>query len=152
MSPHRLRGVADVYEEVISDLRSHDPLVSLLPDKMAIYSGWPNQLGDRNVGVAVSNVWDTSTHQNANTQRTCRVQIAVVSTEAWRKDRTDPVIDQTEILDRAADRLSVGCQISGVTPRGAGIGGGGELEDVDGEGKRITVLSDWRLSWTQSRR
>lgn len=144
-----LRGMADVMDAVIGDLRNQSDLVAHLEDKTAIYEAWPSEADRFDLQVCVSAVYEGSTNRGSGTRRTARVQIAVVSDPEWQQGRTNPETDMTAILDICADRLDRACAIPGVVPIGAGIGGGGDMTDL--EHGRTGVLGDWRLQYTQIR-
>lgn len=150
----RYTGMADVWDGVIEDLRSHQPLLDHLDDPQAIQSGFPNDVTDDHpVYVMVQVIWDgvapTGVHAN---QRTVRVQCSVVASRKWREDpqRPNASIDATEILDRCADRLDVACgdSLPGVVPiSGGGMGSATGMEDVEGAG--VAVHGDWRFRFTE---
>lgn len=148
----RMRGMADLMEGIMKDLRDHQPLQDWLPEQQAVYEAWPNEADRYSVQVVLAAVYDGSTHRGSATRRTARVQTAVVATDRWRRDRTTPTTDMTEILDHCGDRLDVACALPGVVPLGAGVGGGSTFEDVgESEGARVALVADWRMRWTQVR-
>lgn len=147
-------GMADVWDGVIEDLRSHQPLQDHLDDPRAVQEGFPNEFtGDHPVGVMVQVVWDGSARRGgyAN-RRTVRVQCSIVASRKWREEpgRPDASVDQTEILDRCADRLDVACgeTLPGVTSiSGGGMGSSTGLEDVGGG--YVAAHGDWRFRYTE---
>lgn len=144
------RGMADVRDAVIADLRDHQPLQDYLPERQAVYDAWPNEATEYGIQLAVAVVWHGSSHKGATTRRVARVQCSVVSTAEWREGRPDPKADMMEVLDHAADRFEVACDIPGAWPVGSG-GAGGEFLMNDIGGGRRAFIGDWRIAYQDAR-
>lgn len=143
-SPH---GMADLRDGIIEDLRSYDPLLAWLPEKQAIYDAWPNEATEYEIQLVIAAVWHGSENIVGAQQRTARVQASVVSTAEWREGRPDAAADMMELMDHAADRFDVACDIPGVWPLGAG-GAGGMFNMTDvGQGRRA-FTGDWLMQYT----
>lgn len=150
----RFRGMADVQDGVIEDLRNHDPLLDWLADPTDVHEGWPNEADpDTDVQVMVQVVWDGSRVRGPRAnRRTCRIQCSVVVSASWWQatSRPNPSTEMIEIIDRCADRLDVACgtTLPGVfLLDGGGMGSGTGMEEV-GDNMRATH-GDWRFGWTQ---
>lgn len=148
------RGMADVMDGVIEDLRGHQPLLEWLEEPQAIDEGWPNEADSSYpVEVLIQVVWDGSTNRGRGaTRRNVRVQCSVVATAQWWQstERTNPSTDMAEILDRCADRLDKACgaTLPGVVlVDGGGMGSSSGME-ADGDNRRV-AHADWRFRWTQ---
>lgn len=141
-----MRGTADVLKSVIQDLRGHQPLVDLLPERQAIYQAIVSESRGYPIEVTVSPVFEGSTPHRGITQRNYRIQVTVKSTYGWREQQdntvgTDGHLAMYEILDTVGERLD----------RAPGIpetaqGGAGGPDPIEMEDGRLAVIGDWRVA------
>lgn len=148
------RGIADVQDAIIEDLRDYIPLTDWLDDPTDVAEGWPNEADDdTGLQVMVQTVWGGSRTRGPRAKRrTARVQCAVVATPEWWQtpSRPNPATDMYEALDRCADRLDVACgtTLPGVfLMDGGGMGAATGMTE-EGDNRRV-AHADWRFGWTQ---
>jgi hypothetical protein len=136
-------GLHDALEDVITDLRGHQPLLDLLDGDVSevIDEGWPADSQREPVVVRVQPITETSGSRGAATERTFRMQFSVVATQRWREAQNSPTYRMAEIMAELAEQLDHGLAIDDVLP---GETASGSWEDV--EGGRVALLQDWRIT------
>ncbi|WP_135827300.1 hypothetical protein [Halorussus halobius] len=146
-------GLHDALVDVITDLRGHDALVSLLDaadTAEAVDEGWPKDEQEHPVVVRVQPVTETSTSQRefSTIQRQFRVQVAVVATDDWRSEQDAPTYRMAEIMAAVADRLDVAVDAPELLPGGTDSSSWTEVT-----GDRLALTQDWlTTAYTQSNR
>lgn len=136
-------GMHEALEDVIVDLRSHQPLLDLLDGDVSdvIDEGWPADTQDDPVVIRVQPVTESSGNRGTATERTFRMQFSVVATQRWRKTEPSPTYSMAEIMAEVAERLDRGLSIDDVLP---GETASGSWEEVDGD--RVALIQDWRIT------
>lgn len=136
-------GMHEALEDVIVDLRSHQPLLDLLDGDVSdvIDEGWPADTQEDPVVIRVQPVTESSGNRGTATERIFRMQFSVVATQRWRKTEPSPTYSMAEIMAEVAERLDRGLSIDDVLP---GETASGSWEEVDGD--RVALIQDWRIT------
>lgn len=147
---HTTRGLSDVLEDVVADLRTTSGVTDHLESPEAIFEGHPAHGGDYPLEVAITPVFDGSSVHRGAVTRTYRVQVTVTTTKRWRDARageagTTPTTAMLDVLSAVADRLEAG----GGSPE-APLGAEGGVSPLPGSepGGRMAISDDWRLRGT----
>lgn len=140
------RGLEDVLEDVVRDLRTYDPLLARLPEAEAVYEGLPQEDRDYPVSVTITPIYDGSENYHGQSKRVdYRVQVTVTATDKWRREKdresgTTAMSAQYAILDDVADRLD---QARGSQELPLGSETGPTPQPM--ESGRVAVIGDWRI-------
>lgn len=143
------RAAPDILEDVLVDLRNHQPLVELLPEAAAIYAGHPADDRNFKASVTLTAVSDASTPHRGVMERTVWIQATVTAREDWRSwydsrdDEPSSVTQMGRILARVGDRLDRSKSTTGGEIPLGGEGGPQPQELDDG---RLAMSEDWRVA------
>ncbi|WP_226040843.1 hypothetical protein [Natrinema sp. DC36] len=154
-------------EDVLTDLRSYDPLVTKLEGLNPTAHGqnaiqlsnetsdpFENPVGaedDFNVVVVPGVMTETGSFQHKTKQSTFRIQVDVGGRLAWRKDIDAEAgsfaqLELAEVLGLVGDRMDTAAPVDGGSPGGSD-GSPVPREDDDGS---LTISEDWLLSVAQT--
>lgn len=142
-----MRGTSDVLGDAVGELRDSTEIVSLLPERQAIFSGHPTETRDYPVCVVLTPISATSDHHRGAMTRRFRLQATVAATYQWRETQEPNPGGLTQmytILDRVADRLDWAHGLSGEIP----LGDEGGPAPFELEDDRLAVQSSWRVMGT----
>lgn len=141
-----MRGIADMQQDLMTELRATSAVTSLLPDEKAITQGYPPDDLPYDVIVALIPIYEGSTrHRDATTKR-YRIQASVYATTGWREAQepgSDGLLEMNRILAAVGDVLD---SAEGVReyPEGGRSSPGAEPVD-DGW---LMVTADWVVAGT----
>lgn len=147
------RGVEDVLESVIRDLRDHGPLVDQLPEAEAVYQARPSDDPNYPVALVLMPIYEGGQPHRGAVTRSYRVQAAVTSTATWREqtdaeDGTTATTAMFGILDAAADVLDTSAGDGVEVPEGSEGGPTPQSVPAEQGGGRLRIQSDWILNGT----
>lgn len=138
-----MRGFSDVLDDVEGDLRDYQPLVDLLPERKAIYQGYPAEDRDYPIELTITPIPAGSTPHNGLIEREYRLQITVTAERAWLEGQEPTpggLNRMTEIMSRVGERLD---KAKGIQETARG--GGGTVEPTNMEDGRLAFIGDWRV-------